>query len=667
MMAKFLLKARLLQQNLLLGKNLLPKNCVTGKVLSDHVKHLKFSFLLLFSMFIFLPATFSLEPLFDRVNISKSLVILTPSGTNYNGLPVFKVMNRDDSSVKKIKQILSESSAGYSMLLYNYAQQLLADNITIPKKEPAYLALTSNEGCFGLIGFYISENGKMIDKSGCGYIDLHKSFANRNYARLQSVTQLFPHEMAHVIQMLLSGKVTENNLPRSTDCHYFSITTDYRTAFSEGFAEHLENMSRFLEKDELIRKGIEMDTKTAWSNWLQFTPSFSRDFSWPARMEFFRAILPLRYQQFEAYKRYIWMSQNLSKFKTSGIGNPGSDDFILFRNTGLALDPSMTRTIAQGEANEGVVASFFFGLVNSGCRFFPLDSGKIKLFFSKDSISGKLNPLTNQYLKIFYILHKHIKTEQYGISLLHTFMKAYLIEFPEESNILYNVYKQATGQEFSADDIPELWMVARDYRHSHWVMAQYGLQSPYYSFDLNAADVCDLMTLQGVSEKSARKIIQVRDSLGYASSLYEIYTAGGLSTADYNTIKNSVISEMPEAEFPSRNFRSIIVYPLLNLGKNVIIWFSAFMLLFYFLYYRSHNRPVRLWKLIVMKFLNFILLTVIALICVLLTATPWLYFTIFLALWAAAKSGISRKDTPKRNEALISVLAMGIILIYSLI
>jgi hypothetical protein len=597
------------------------------------------------------------------------VVILIPTDRKIHTIPVYTVLDETDSMYRKVERTFSETAAGYSLKLYSFVQQHLVNQGIIENPEPAYLALTTNQGCFGLLGFYIDSGGQHIDKTKVGYIDLHRNMVN-DIERLQSITQIFPHEMGHVIQMLLCGTLENENLPTSTNVHYFSITTDYRTAFSEGFAEHMENISRKLESNKNVLERIDKDAVTIEKATRKYVPSFNRDFQWPFRIAFYRSIVPFKYQQFENYKRYVWAKNNLARFRTTLLNTSHTDESILYRNTGFSFDSSTLKTIAQAESNEGVLSSFFYNLVNSEIGSIPVEHKIISSFTKKNGAEAsnfRLTVLDSAYLKIFWVLHHHVKSDHYGSSLIRKFIEGYIHEFPDEERIICHVYKQSTGHEYQRAGIPELWLMSQGFSHSFWIMAHYGLKSSFYTFDLNAADECDIATLLEVSPSDAQKIIQHRDSVGFFTSLSEINNVKNVSDNVSKSIINSSISAMPDIDLPQKSFMKLLQYPLVNLARNMILWFTLFFAIFYLVYFRSNKRDVKFWKLCLTKFLGFFCLHLVALLTILLFTNPLPWFLGWLTGLSAIKYFINRNNPLRRKESVVAYTAMGLILVYSII
>ena len=86
--------------------------------------------------------------------------------------------------------------------------------------------------------------------------------------------------------------------------HYFSVRTDYSIAFNEGFAEHIENVSRAFEENETIKSGVFADINRIKIKSKFAIDGFEKDFLYPFRFGYFKMSMPIWYQKFENLKRY---------------------------------------------------------------------------------------------------------------------------------------------------------------------------------------------------------------------------------------------------------------------------------------------------------------------------------------------------------------------------
>ena len=169
------------------------------------------------------------------------VVVMQPTGDMINDLPEMVLISDTLQLYKKVNDIVSNSFVKDAVELYFLAENYLYNKNKITAIEPAYLALSKNDGGFAKVGFYLKNEEGHIEKSNTPYIDIVEGRIEGNYEKLMSITQLYPHEMGHLIYGMLNSN-KGNYHSRSVDMHYFSVITDYTTAFNEGFAEHIENI-----------------------------------------------------------------------------------------------------------------------------------------------------------------------------------------------------------------------------------------------------------------------------------------------------------------------------------------------------------------------------------------------------------------------------------------
>jgi hypothetical protein len=251
---------------------------------------------------------------------ASKLEVLVSDGDIENDLFVLRKPAATDTVVPKVLKAAEQTFIGESALLFTYVQNYLYHTGKIKAVEPPRLAITPRQGCFGVMGFVLEQNGKRVKMPASGYVDLNRGMFSDDYNHLQSITQLFPHEMGHVIQMYLCSGTTDKE-PQSVSpgIHYFNIITGYNTAFSEGFAEHFENVARKMEPSADVKAGIFRDIEQKQKELPRYINGFNRDFKLPMRIGFYRAIAPLWFQQLENLKRYQLVENGQIKYLNSTI------------------------------------------------------------------------------------------------------------------------------------------------------------------------------------------------------------------------------------------------------------------------------------------------------------------------------------------------------------
>ena len=151
------------------------------------------------------------------------LVVLADTGVKRDGLAVLSHAPEG----RRHLEVLERGFSGRLLRLYRWVQlrRFRRDRTPI---EPAYLALTRNEGGFPRYGFYLDGAAKRE----VAYIDLHRS--SQLSGCFGAMDQIFPHELMHVLVRQLAGEAPEGG---ANQTHAIGVRTDRPTAFNEGFAE----------------------------------------------------------------------------------------------------------------------------------------------------------------------------------------------------------------------------------------------------------------------------------------------------------------------------------------------------------------------------------------------------------------------------------------------
>ncbi len=600
--------------------------------------------------------------------------ILVPGGKIKNKLPVLKPLPPGDLRFAKAKYLFERTFIAQSISLYRQLQQYLVNSGEKKEVEPAYLLLSGRQGGFPILGFYLEEKGTISDKKQTWYIDMKD--LDKDPASLSSMTQIFPHELGHVFFSLLAPEVRKNYQAYSSDMHYFSVTTNYLTAFNEGFAEHFENASRIYEPDKSIKAGIEKDTRRLSDRIPRKVNGLDRDFRFPLRLGYYRAGLLLWYQTYEDYKRYDWaMNRNVS-FSNKTLSSGNSEKNILYRNTGLGFGDNQPRNVAQLASNEGVINAFFTHLLQSELKerylspafYFPYFAGKDTIGFVPEQ---RLSPLQNYFLKLFTVLHRQMNHPPGDTSFLQLFVISWEREFPDEKYTVEKVYRNVTGSNFTHYSWPEIWLMNADHRHSFLVMDQYGGNTdPYYCMNLNTAEETDLLSFPGIGHEEVMNIILFRDKNNGFQSISDLNMIPGLSANTIRTLGNAhqlINKSSNEDEGEGLSINRIFIANgghILFLG---LVHFAIFWILFYLIFMRKVYSPGKILVISIQKFLKFYLLLVFGLACFMFSPAPVLAFlgvTLCILVVDWFKSG---KKPVKRREVIITTLYMSAIVIYSLI
>ncbi|EJO5348006.1 hypothetical protein NRP93_002107 [Clostridium botulinum] len=123
---------------------------------------------------------------------SPKVIVLKSTNETKEGFPVYEANGND----KLFMDIYNKSFIKKSIELYGEAQKY-----SDLKNQDIYLAFKKNSGCYGRIGFYLKKDGKIYDKTKSPYIELSTGQLKKNYDTLESITQILPHEMGHILDI----------------------------------------------------------------------------------------------------------------------------------------------------------------------------------------------------------------------------------------------------------------------------------------------------------------------------------------------------------------------------------------------------------------------------------------------------------------------------------
>ena len=604
----------------------------------------------------------------------QKMVLLKPTGKEIKGLPEMQVIDEKSPLYVKAHNLMDSSFIGEIINLYLYSQNFLKNNGLVHHIDPAYLALTKNEGGFGKKGFYLLEDGKSVDKSKTPYVDLIETVFDNPAGTLMSVTQLYPHELGHVITDMLVKNGGDERSTKNLEMHYFNLITDYGTAFSEGFSEFIENASRLNEENATIKSGIEKDADQLRNILGNHMIGFSRDYSLFWRLNYYRYSMLLWYQQLESLKRYDLAINGKVKYQNHTLRFNNPEKTILYRNAGLGQDTTHMRNLIQGLSTEGVLSAFFTAQLQQDFKDNYASDHFYRLFYydtTQTTLAGHklFSPLENQFLKNLYIFHKYVDLNQETPPPLITYLKGYIKEFPAEEEKTISLFSTIFDT-IQLNNLPvSLWIDARNVHHSWWVMDQTGVFAmPDYTFNLNTAEVEDLMMIEGMSEEDAIKVIAWRQLNGYFTSFEDVKKITGLSLNGQELLEKNKfdLAHFNNLESPQKNFMSIIWSGLLWLLIRSLVWFVIIMGIL-LLMQRIKLVTLKLNFLHILGNLGYWLIFVIAgLGFAVKVHNPLLYMLLFIGIMLLINGLIFRKKRGKMITGMIATLLMGLIVILSL-
>jgi len=609
----------------------------------------------------------------------KKLVLMQPTGESENNQPEMVQLKDTTELYKTVKSNIDSSYISDFLELYTIAQSYLVNINKLNSVEPAYLALTENEGGFAKQGFYLVNGESRLNKNHTPYVDITIRAATSPVNKLMSFSQLFPHEMGHVLFRLLCTEDSAENNSRSVDMHFFSLVTDYPTAFNEGFAEHIENISRLFEKNEGIKTGIQNDLEKIAASSQHAIKGFERDFIYPLRIGYYKATMLNWYQKYEDYKRHEQALSGSVRFKSASLQLSNIEDQLSYRNSGVDIKKSESRNLVQLHATEGVISSFFTNLSTS-----KVANNYRDITFYKDFLLDSVNnmqspeelftPLQNQFIKYFYVLHNYVVINNSSKSQLSDFIDGYLSSFPEDAAEVQDIFRKTTGQNYTNDLPPSLWLLVKNYNHRLLAFDPYGaITVPVYTFSLNAAEVEDLQTINGLSRLEAEKIISYREENGFFTDLSQLESIPDLEKSAIGLITScgftSIDFENILEDFdPELSLNSLLIRPLKSILIKSLIFFIGIFSLVYLVLIRKSNPGIRKISILFFRyFLLWILLVFVGLIVVVIAGNAIRYGLILALILIISPLMIYSKSKEKRLRTLMSISLMALVIVMSLL
>ncbi|MCE7864337.1 MAG: hypothetical protein DYG99_12425 [Bacteroidetes bacterium CHB5] len=608
---------------------------------------------------------------FQRAAGQSDFVLLRSTEETIDSLPVMVPVSDTAAIYKITQQAINNTFMGQSIRLYDLAQQYLINQGKLIHPEPAYLAITTHQGGYAKTGFILRTGDQEIRKPDAHYIDLTEDNLRAPWNRLQSITQLYPHELMHVMfKLLSSGKDSIQSF--NVNMHFFSVMTDYNTAFNEGLAESMENVARLYERNDSIRTGLADQVKRVEKYVNTRGQGFIHDAHWPLRLDYYAVSMLVWYSQFEDYKRFVFARNNEETFLRPATSRTLRHSITL-RNSGVENPKQKKKNQVQCMASEGFVSTFFTHLAEG-----PLPTSYREPTFYKNFLEDTtqqvdprvaFSPVENLFMKYFQVLHRHVSYEKSEKAQLLDFMVGYQREFPDEAPVLLNLYKELSGKEFSTEFPTPLWFLVRNYQHPALVMDPYGgLTVPIYTFDINMAESEDLLTLPGFTKEDAEVVIASRERNGLFLSYENVFTIPALPESARTVLRNQVMDKTYFDSLGEENLdiMAMIVAPLMHLLQEMLIWFLAFLLLIYLVHPKDRGVGNAIVTGIKYFFL-WLLFVIIGLTAVIVNGNAMTVVVFALGMYACIAWLVLRKNHVALKRNLMITGSMWLIIFYSVL
>jgi hypothetical protein len=334
------------------------------------------------------------------------------------------------------------------------------------------------------------------------------------------------------------------------------------------------------------------------------------------------------------------------------------------------VDEGSLRNIVQFHATEGAISAFFTALsLRDPEHVRDLDS--IFTGLCEAGIKDP-DPLQIQFLKYFHVLHHYVVRNNSGESQFSDFVRGYLESFPEDREVVLQVYDQLTGQDFSPELPASLWLMVRNHPHRLLVLDPFGaIKAPLYTFNLNAAEIDDLLTIKDLSVEEAEAVIDYRNSRGYFESLEDLSDVPGLSPESVEIITGLVFDQ---AEFenildgfqPELNLISLLIMPLLRvLFKAVLYFLLLFLLILFLLKRRGTLQTGKVLRLSIRYLFLWLGMVVLELLILFLFPQSWGAALLPLILVLLLSLLFYRRKKEDRNFTLALLILMFLLSIIS--
>lgn len=259
-----------------------------------------------------------------------------------------------------------------------------------------------------LIGLRLETNGATTDYPNLCFLAFYTNWDNISASGIEDI---FAHEFSH---MWMTWLGMDYSLSMSNKFHCSTATTDFYLAFSEGFAEWLE----------IVTKDLSGYVPADGELW---------DYAFDGNAQ-----LSARERQL----RYHAVKNNRFIYQTA---TPYPEDFNTYTNlhmahiTSSAFTPEKLRNASQMLSCEGAVASVFYQIYAHEMFKNRYEGEEFYAAFGADL--HNLDTTCNLLIKMVYAMSK---IDLKKPSLMTDFIRSYGECFPDEKAELYNVFTKTT-------------------------------------------------------------------------------------------------------------------------------------------------------------------------------------------------------------------------------
>jgi hypothetical protein len=172
------------------------------------------------------------------------IVFIEPDSSRQDSINQYFHIVKDTARINLYHQWLNNPAAQMALDLYQRAWNIVNPMTNANPQTPVYYIALIKGGNYGDVGFQLVSSSVVEDHSTTPFIKLDPSDWVFNTT--------FLHETGHVILALLNGGRKIPVKEMASISHTTAALTDRKTAFDEGFAEHLETLAAHILNDPLI-------------------------------------------------------------------------------------------------------------------------------------------------------------------------------------------------------------------------------------------------------------------------------------------------------------------------------------------------------------------------------------------------------------------------------
>jgi hypothetical protein len=493
----------------------------------------------------------------------------TPGGSSADVLVAARPSS-DEVARRTSAMLLSRDGFGQQVLrLERFVKTYLLRDPKVPAErraalsQPAFLFLSDREGGYPAESFWLEQpDGRLKEMRDVTFVDMVVDDRDLSPGRIDGLQEIYAHELGHLMMAALAGPAPKR---ASSAMHFVTTRTDAWFAFTEGFGEHFQPLGLDWQRGAAVPAGRGSPVPEAERTWYGrfqreqvegcvICPANLRFLRWHGAREQRHRDEPLRTNAFV-------FQPPLPGALLDGSRPPY--EARLYRDLAVAPGGGPLKNGVQMMESEGVIATLFYRVVNDSrlqgvyrepAFYEPFLDDSQAITLRASGPRAVISPLENVYLKLFDVMHRSFAWGEWPALGL---VGGYARQFPDEAGAIYDVFLDVTrgvtvdpgaanehDQPGYLGDLrgrllagraalngnlgPAIWMAAPTMTFGLGVYRYFVVPSSF-TFDLNAADVPDLLTVPDVSPPTAAAIIRARDARGHFASVRDLANVPGVS------------------------------------------------------------------------------------------------------------------------------------------